>query len=132
MTRRIAAITMLVLCAAALGADEILYQVDLIPSGKLVSRDAPVLKGTNYLFHQFPTGTLISVRQSTVKSISKMTPKAAADVNPRTKLVPIGDLAMQGPKQSGSSGRRATVIDRARSAASDANTGTAGRTTYRD
>jgi hypothetical protein len=129
MLKRLAVAAILLVCAFALGAEEVLYQIDLVPSGKLISRDLPALKGTTYLFHQYPTGTLISVRKSTVKQITRMSPTAAAAVHP-TRIVPIGDLAMQGPK-SGSTGRFST-IDRARSAAAAANAGTAGRTASPD
>lgn len=130
MRKRLAVAAALLLCAFALGAEEVLYQIDLIPSGKLISRDLPVLKGTNYLFHQYPTGALISVRKSTVKQITRMSADAAAAANP-TRIVPIRDLAFQGPKSS-SGGRRTTNIDRARSAAAAANAGTAGRTASPD
>jgi hypothetical protein len=109
-----------------------LYQIDLVPgkgdSGKIISRDLPVLKGTVYVFHTYPTGTLTSVRKSTVKQISKMSPPAVAAANP-TAIKPIGDLAMQGPKSAASSGGPRNM-GRARQAVSAANAGTAGRTSY--
>ena len=130
MPKRLAAAGVLLVCAFALGAEEALYQIDLVPSGKLISRDLPILKGTTYLFHQYPTGTLISVRKSTVKQIARMSPTAAAAVNP-TRTVRIGDLPMQGAR-NGSSGGRYSVIDHARSAAGAANAGTNARTTSPD
>ena len=126
MPKRLAVASILLACTFALGAEEALYQIDLVPSGKLISRDLPALKGTTYLFHQYPTGTLISVRKSTVKQITRMSPTAAAAVNP-TSIVPIRDLAFQGPR-TGSSGGRYSQIDHARSAAAAANAGTAART----
>jgi hypothetical protein len=130
MPKRLAVATILLACTFVLGAEEALYQIDLLPSGKLISRDLPTLKGTTYLCHQYPTGTLISVRKSTVKKITKMSPTAAAAVSP-TSIVPIRDLAFQGPK-AGSSGGRYSVIDHARSAAGAANAGTAARTASPD
>jgi hypothetical protein len=126
MPKRLAVAVVLLVCAFALGAEEVLYQIDLVPSGKLISRDLPALKGTNYLFHQYPTGTLISVRKSTVKQITRMSPAAVAAANP-TRIVPIRDLAFQGPK-SGPSRGGYTNINRAREAVAAANAGTAGRT----
>jgi len=106
-----------------------LYQIDLVPSGKLVSQDAPVLKGTNYVFHQYPTGTLISVRKSTVKQIAKMSPTAVAAASP-TATKRIGNLAMQGPRVDGTQGGGGPQnMGRARAAASAANAGTTARTT---
>lgn len=131
MPKRLAmVVTILLASTFALGAEDALYQIDLLPSGKLISRDLPALKGTTYLCHQYPTGTLISVRKSTVKKITKMSPTAAAAVNP-TSIVPIRDLAFQGPRGS-SSGGRYSMIDHARSAAGAANAGTAARTSSPD
>lgn len=115
----------LFVCAFALGAEEALYQIDLVPSGKLISKDLPVLKGTTYLFHQFPTGTLSSVRKSTVKQITRMSATAAAAVHPKNQLVPIRDLPMQG---SATGGGKVYNMGRARAAVAAANAGTAGRT----
>jgi hypothetical protein len=131
MSKRFSVAVVLLACAFALGAEETLYQIDLIPSGKLVSRDLPVLKGTNYLFHQYPTGTLISIRKSTVKQIGKMSIAERVAANP-TRIVPIRDLPFQGPKQNLGRGGVYTNINRARDAVSAANAGTAGRTSSPD
>lgn len=126
MTRRFAVAAVIFVCAFALGAEEVLYQIDLIPSGKAISKDLPTLKGGSYLYHQYPNGTLISVKKSTVKKISRMTPEAIAQVDPKQQLTNIRDLPMQGPKQS--LGGRTNNMGRARAAVSAANAGTAGRT----
>lgn len=146
MKKRFAVAAVLLVCAFALGAEQkkavqpaqaaqpALYQIDLVDtgqandSGKIISRDLPTLKGTVYLFHVHPTGTLTSVRKSAVKQITKLTPAAVAAVNP-TAIKPIGDLAMQGPK-SAASGGGPRNMGRARAAVSAANAGTAGRTSY--
>ncbi len=128
MRKRIAAVAVLLVCAVALGAEEGIYQIDLVPSGRLYSRDLPALKGTTYLFHQFPSGTLISVRKSAVKQITRISPTAAAFVNPKTRLVRIGDLAFQGPRSGSTGGNAPSNMGRARSAVAAANAGTAART----
>ena len=133
MFQRLVAVTLLLIGASTVFAQETLYQIDLTPSGKIISRDMPQLKGASYLYHAFPAGTLVSVKKSSVKQISKMTPEAAAAVNPRTALTKIDDLPMQGPKQQLPSGSSAgspgwSRIDRARAAAAAANAGTAART----
>ncbi|HLN93820.1 MAG TPA: hypothetical protein VK389_08155 [Thermoanaerobaculia bacterium] len=128
MSKRLATAGIVLACAFALGAEEILYQIDLVPSGRLVSRDLPVLKETTYVFHEFPRGTLISVRRSTVKQITRMSPRAAALVNPKTRLVRIGDLAFQGPRSGLTGGNAPSNMGRARDAVSAANAGTAART----
>ncbi|HSE65026.1 MAG TPA: hypothetical protein VLG15_15580 [Thermoanaerobaculia bacterium] len=126
MHRRFTLAAAVLAYASMLGAEEALYRIDLIPSGKAVSKDLPVLKGSSYLYHAYPTGTLVSVKKSSVKQISKMTPAAAEDIK-TTRTVRIRDLPFQGPK-SGSGRGGWTNIDRARSAAAAANAGTATRT----
>lgn len=128
MSKRLAVAGVVFVCAFSLGAEELLYQIDLLPSGKLVSRDLPVLKGTTYVFHEFPGGMLISVRKSTVRQITRMTPKAAAFADPKTRLVRIGDLAFQGPRSGSTGGNAPSNMGRARDAVSAANAGTAART----
>jgi hypothetical protein len=133
MPKRLAmVVTILLASTFALGAEEVLYQIDLVEhkgdTGKIISRDLPTLKGTIYLFHVYPTGTLTSVRKSAVKQITQLSPAAMAAVNPTT-IKPIGDLAMQGPK-SAASGGGPRNMGRARAAVSAANAGTAGRTSY--
>ena len=98
MTKRFAVAAVIFVCAFALGAEEVLYQIDLIPSGKATPTDLPTPKGGSYLYHQFPAGTLISVKKSTVKKISKMTPEAIAQVDPKQQLTSIRDLPDAGPE----------------------------------
>jgi hypothetical protein len=80
---------------------ELVYRIDLVPTGQMYSRDEPVLKGTSYQFHRWAGGTLLSARQSDVKKITKI---AGADAF-RLYLElfgakPIGNLAMEGPRSS--------------------------------
>jgi hypothetical protein len=127
MFKRFAIGTLILVCAVtAQAADQVLWQIDLLPSGKAISKDAPVAKGGSYLYHEYPTGTLISVKKTTVKQITKLTQAAAAAVLPKNQVTSIRDLPMQGPKPSG--GVYRTNIGRARDAVSAANAGTAGRT----
>ena len=127
MFKRFAIGTLILVCAVtAQAADQVLWQIDLLPSGKAISKDAPVAKGGSYLYHEYPTGTLISVKKTTVKQITKLTPAAAAAVLPKNQVTSIRDLPMQGPKASG--GVYRNNIGRARDAVAAANAGTAGRT----
>ena len=130
MTRRSVLAAVVLVCASRLTAEEVLWRIDLLPSGKAISKSEPTLKGGSYLYHQFPTGTLISVKKSTVKKISRMTPEAIANVDPKKQVQQIRDLPMQGPKQA--TGGRTTNIGRARAAVSAANSGTTSRTTSPD
>lgn len=127
MFKRFAIGALILVCAVtAQAADQVLWQIDLLPSGKAISKDAPVAKGGSYLYHEYPTGTLISVKKTAVKQITKLTQAAAAAVLPKNQVTSIRDLPMQGPKASG--GVYRNNIGRARDAVSAANAGTAGRT----
>jgi hypothetical protein len=59
----------------------------------MLSIDQPVLKGNAYLFHSHPAGTLMSMRRSQVKHITKIAPEAT---DATYDVVQIGNLAMQG------------------------------------
>lgn len=126
MTKRFVMAMLVLACASALGAQEVLWQLDLLPSGKAMSKDEPVAKGGSYLYHEYPTGTLISVKKSAVKQITKLSQKAAAAALPKNQVTNIRDLPMQGPKQSLGGGPR--NMGRARAAVSAANAGTSART----
>lgn len=91
----------LLACAFPLRAEQVFYQIDLIPSGRVISQDAPVAKGTTIVFHRYPDGMLMSMRRSDVKALGRITPQAAASTLPREKLVQIGNLAFQGTAQAG-------------------------------
>ncbi len=69
------------------------YQIDLAPSGRMLAIDQPVLKGGSYQFHSYPSGTLVSMRRSQVKYVSRITPEA---LEATYAAVAIGNLAMQG------------------------------------
>ncbi|HEY7574636.1 MAG TPA: hypothetical protein VIB08_05695, partial [Thermoanaerobaculia bacterium] len=51
---------------------QVAYQIDLVPSGQMYSRDEPVLKGASYQFHRWRGGALMSVKQSDVKKITRL------------------------------------------------------------
>jgi hypothetical protein len=102
-------------CAFALRAEDALYQIDLVPSGKLISKDIPVTKGMVLLFHKYPDGTLISMRRSEVKVITKISAQTAIATNPAERVVQIGNLAFQGgssqagPAKAGVAGAKAAA-----------------------
>lgn len=85
----------------AAAAEQAYYQIDLVPSGRMISTDVPALKGGAYLFHGYPSGTLVSLRKSNVRQITKITGQAAGATNAGDAVVQIGDLAMQGGSQAG-------------------------------
>jgi hypothetical protein len=94
--RVVAAAALLFAGAFALGAEQVFYQIDLAPSGKVISQDLPVAKGTTIVFHRYPDGALMSMRRTEVKTLTRITPQAAQATLPKEKLVQIGNLAFQG------------------------------------
>jgi hypothetical protein len=89
----------LAFCAAAAGAEDAFYRIALVPSGNLVARDAPVVRGAMLVFHRVPDGNLVSIRRSDVRSVRRISAQDAAPPNPQT-VIAIGNLAMQGGSPS--------------------------------
>ncbi len=90
------AVAVLLAGAFVLRAEDKFYQVDLVPSGKVIARDLPVTKGTMVVFHEYPSGTLVSMPRSSVKKVAQIAPANAQQTNLATEVIPIGNLAMQG------------------------------------
>jgi hypothetical protein len=77
--------------------NEVIYRLDLAPSGTMLARDKPVLKGTTYTFHAWQGGSLMSLRQSDVKGVARLNESELFQVHlQRFGLKPIGHLAMEG------------------------------------
>jgi hypothetical protein len=51
---------------------EEVWQVDLNPTGRLLASKAPVKKGAGYVVTEFKQGTLISMRETEVKKITRL------------------------------------------------------------
>jgi hypothetical protein len=51
---------------------EVIYQIELVPSGVRYSREQPTLKGNNYLFHAYHGGTLMSLRRADVQKVTRV------------------------------------------------------------
>jgi hypothetical protein len=78
-------------------SNEVLYQIDLVPSGQMLARDAPTQKGTTYEFHAWRGETLMSLRQGDVKKITRVTGLEAFKIHlQQFGAKPIDSLAMQG------------------------------------
>ncbi len=76
---------------------QVVYQIDLVPSGQMYARDNPTVRGTTYTFHAFRGGTLMSVKHADVKKVTRLSGLEALETY--LKLFgakPIGNLAMQG------------------------------------
>lgn len=73
------------------------YQIDLNPSGQVISRVQPVQKGGYWIYRSYREGTTLSLRQADVKKITPLSGEAAYWATERAKgEVPIGPLAMEG------------------------------------
>lgn len=86
-------------CAFALrAADSTYYRIELVPTGTMIATDLPVTKGTMVVFHKYPGGTLVSMRRSELKTVTKVSAAAvqSANANPADAVIRIGNLAMQG------------------------------------
>lgn len=77
------------------------YRIDLVPSGTVLSKDSPVLKGNTYVFHRLRGGNLTSLRQSDVKKIRPVTGDEAFWIEQQVagEVTIGGPLAMEGGGQ---------------------------------
>ena len=108
MRNRLLTVAVLFACGSALRAETTYYQIDLVPSGKMISTDLPVTKGTMVVFHKYPSGTLVSMRRSELKQVTQVSSAAVQSANPADAVIPIGNLAMQGGStQAGPTNARA-------------------------
>jgi hypothetical protein len=79
--------------------NEVLYRIDLLPSGQMIARDNPALKGTTYQFHTWKEGTLMSLRQTDVKAITPVKGMDAFQIHVKQLGVQqTGNLPMQGAR----------------------------------
>lgn len=51
---------------------EVLWQVDLVPSGRVLAKEEPVKKGAGYVLKEFKQGTVMSVREADVRKITRL------------------------------------------------------------
>ena len=108
MRNRLLTVAVLFACASALRAETTYYQIDMVPSGSVISTDLPVTKGTMVVFHKYPGGTLMSMRRSELKTVTKVSSAAVQPANPADAVIRIGNLAMQGGStQAGPTNARA-------------------------
>ena len=76
---------------------ETVYQVELIPSGTVLAKDNPVLKGNTYVLRTWRDGKCMSLRQADVRKINALTgDKAFWAQQAVLGESQIGSLGMQG------------------------------------
>jgi len=78
-------------------SQEALWQIDMVPSGRLIASEEPVLKNKTYSVKKWQGGNLMSLRQSDVAKITKLTGLDAFKVEQEEKgAARIDNLAMEG------------------------------------
>jgi hypothetical protein len=77
------------------------YRIDLVPSGTVIAKDMPTLKGNAYVFRTYRGGALTSLRKSDVKQISPVTGDDAfwIEQGQMNEVNIRGPLAMEGAGQ---------------------------------
>src|SRR5262249_31009359 len=74
-----------------------MYQIDLLPTGKMYSKEPPTLKGTTYTFRTWRDNTLISMRKSDIKGVTHLTGLAAFKAQQEERGAKLtANLPMQG------------------------------------
>jgi hypothetical protein len=113
-------------------AAETVYQIDLTPSGTVIAKDNPQLKGNTYVYHAWKSGALQSLRKSDVKKVTPVTGDQAFWIEQGLEGEKvIGNLAMQGTGQVVSIGTpRADSSQAGPRSASSVNSGISGAPTY--
>lgn len=69
------------------------YRIDLVPSGTVIAKDNPMLKGNTWVFHRYRGGNLTSLRKSDVKSIRPVTGDEAFWIEQQM----AGEVSIRGP-----------------------------------
>lgn len=73
------------------------YQIELLPSGRILAREVPELKQKSYVFHTWKEGKLMTVRQTDVKQVSYLHGLPAFKAQQEEKGAKlIGNLPMEG------------------------------------
>jgi len=76
--------------------EEAVYEIQLLPSGRMLSREQPVLKNGAWQFHTWKNNELMAMRQSDVKEVVALQGLAAFKAKQEEKGAKlIGNLAMQ-------------------------------------
>jgi hypothetical protein len=118
MRHRFLAAAILLGSALGLRAEQKFYQITLIPSGTIIATDLPVTKGQMVVFHGYPSGNLMSMPRSSVKTVSQVPAASAQASNLAEQVIPIGNLAMQGgSSQAGAQNLR--TVGQAKTAAKE-------------
>jgi hypothetical protein len=82
---------------------EVVFQVELVPTGSVLAREEPVKKGRGYTLTTWKQGQLLSVKEEDVKKISRLTgfPAFKAEMLELGVVVLEHDTTLTGFKQTG-------------------------------
>ena len=86
---RIVIAAVLFASAFALPAEQVFYQIDLVPSGSMISFNEPTLQGDKYVFRAWPEGASTSLKQARVGKITRVT-GGRYDTVYKLELIPSG------------------------------------------
>jgi hypothetical protein len=76
---------------------EVVYRIDLAPSGRMIARENPTLKGATYTFHTWRDGKLMSLRKTDILQIVKVTGIEAFRIQQEERGAALNaNLPMQG------------------------------------
>ncbi len=76
---------------------ESVYQIDLVPSGRIIAKADPKVQGGTYVFYRWKDGTLMSLRKSDVKGVAHLTGLPAFKAQQEEMgAALIGNLPMEG------------------------------------
>jgi hypothetical protein len=77
--------------------EQAVWEIDLVPSGRMIARAEPALKGTTYVFQTWQGGTTMSLRQADVRQVKKVTGIAAFKIQQEERGAKLtANLPMQG------------------------------------
>jgi hypothetical protein len=71
---------------------EVVWQIDVEPSGSYLAREEPMKKGKNWVVKAFKQGQLVSIPQSDVKKVTRLNGKEAY----RAELKELGLVVLEG------------------------------------
>jgi hypothetical protein len=71
---------------------EVVWQVDVFPTGSYLARDEPVKKGNNWVAHAWKQGQLVSMPQTDVRRITRLTGAEAF----KAEQIALGLIVLEG------------------------------------
>jgi hypothetical protein len=89
MRYRIGFVAIFVACAATLRGQDAMFKVELVPTGAVFAMTEPTLTGDGYVFRVWPDGAAKSLRQSKVRTITRV---PTYDTLYKVDLIPSGAI----------------------------------------